>query len=379
MVSMAESSTPVVVMAEATLAHLHLPLGIFFDRKDFPKGFLFGSGSSAYQTEGAANEGGRGKSIWDTFTHDHPEKIDGGANGNVAIDGYHRYAEDVGIIKDMNLDVYRFSISWSRILPKGKKIKGLPNDGVNEEGTKFYSDLIDELISHGIVPFVALFHWDVPQALEDDYHGFLSPLVVDDFVEYAKLCFERFGDRVKNWITFNEPHTFCTFGYTMGTHAPGRCSPSKENNFEAVGDSSKEPYLAAHHMLLAHAATFNLYKETQDGQIEITLNTHWYLPYSDGEQDKAATQRALDFNFGWCMDPLFFGEYPKSFQAVIDDRLKNVIDVSQLKRVKGTLDFIGLNYYSTYYAKNLLVNPSTDPPNFAILLHLLCQKPACPS
>ncbi|KAK9146279.1 hypothetical protein Sjap_006182 [Stephania japonica] len=161
------TASQIAPMAEVTLSRLHksTPGGLFFSRKDFPKDFVFGAGSSAYQIEGAANEGGRGKSIWDTFTHNHPEKITGGANGDVAVDGYNRYKEDVQLAKDIGLDVYRFSISWSRVLPRGKKIKGLPNEGVNEEGIKYYSDLIDELKSNGIEPFITLFHWDLPKPL----------------------------------------------------------------------------------------------------------------------------------------------------------------------------------------------------------------------
>ncbi|KAM0917576.1 hypothetical protein ACQ4PT_009095 [Festuca glaucescens] len=145
-------------------------------RSQFPKGFLFGTASSAYQYEGAVREGGRGPSIWDTFTHNHPEKIANGSNGDVAIDSYHRYKEDVEIMKEMGFGAYRFSMSWSRILPSGKL-----SGGVNMEGIKYYNNLIDKLISKGVEPFVTLFHWDAPQALEQQYGGFLSHLIVEDF------------------------------------------------------------------------------------------------------------------------------------------------------------------------------------------------------
>ncbi|KAK9146280.1 hypothetical protein Sjap_006183 [Stephania japonica] len=306
------TASQIAPMAEVTLSRLHksTPGGLFFSRKDFPKDFVFGAGSSAYQIEGAANEGGRGKSIWDTFTHNHPEKITGGANGDVAVDGYNRYKEDVQIAKDIGLDVYRFSISWSRVLPRGKKIKGLPNEGVNEEGIKYYSDLIDELKSNG-----------------------------------------------QDLISFTMPPSF----NPKGIHAPGRCSPSAANKWEGFGNSAKEPYIVAHHMLLAHAAAFNLYKASHDGKIGVTANCHWFMPYSETENDKAAAQRTLDFTFGWFADPLFFGEYPKCMRAVMDERLKNVIDVTQVKRVKGTLDFIGVNYYTARYCKQQFPKPNDEP------------------
>ncbi|KAI5322977.1 hypothetical protein L3X38_032049 [Prunus dulcis] len=143
------------------------------NRSSFPEGFIFGVGSGSYQYEGAANEGGRGPSIWDTFTHKYPEKINDSSNGDIAVDQYHRYKEDVGIMKNMGWDAYRFSISWSRLLPNGKL-----SGGVNKEGIKYYNNLINELLRNGLTPFVTLFHWDLPQTLEDEYGGFLSPHIV---------------------------------------------------------------------------------------------------------------------------------------------------------------------------------------------------------
>ncbi|KAK9273160.1 hypothetical protein L1049_017967 [Liquidambar formosana] len=263
------------------------------NRSSFPAGFIFGTASSAYQYEGAANGGGRGPSIWDTFTQRYPGKIMDGSNGNMAVDSYHRYKEDVGIIKDTGFDAYRFSISWSRLLPHGKL-----SGGVNEEGIRYYNNLINELVANGIQPFVTLFHWDLPQALEDEYGGFLSPRIADDFRDYADLCYREFGDRVKHWITLNEPWTFSIGGYAMGQFAPGRCSEWQHRNCTG-GDSGIEPYLVSHHQLLAHAAAVQVYKQkyqaSQKGKIGITLVSLWVVPFSDAKHHHNAAERALDF------------------------------------------------------------------------------------
>ncbi|KAI4297461.1 hypothetical protein L6164_037351 [Bauhinia variegata] len=208
-----------------------------------------------FLSEGAANANGRGPSVWDTYTHKYPEKIVDRRNGDVAVDGYSRYKEDVGILKDMNLDAYRFSISWSRILPKGK-VRG----GINQEGIKYYNNLINELL-----------------AKEDEYGGFLSSHIAKDFQEYADLCFKEFGDRVKHWITLNEPWTVSQGGYASGSMAPGRCSNWMNLNCTG-GDTGTEPYLASLHQLLAHATAVRLYrnkyKASQKGLIGIALNSN---------------------------------------------------------------------------------------------------------
>ncbi|KOM44459.1 hypothetical protein LR48_Vigan05g206400, partial [Vigna angularis] len=205
--------------------------------------------------EGAAKEDGRGLSMWDVFTHKYPEKIKDKSNGDVAVDQYHRYKGDIHIMKNMNLDAYRFSISWSRILPKGKL-----SGGINHEGIDYYHKLIDHLLLNGIQPYVTLFHWDIPQALQEDYGGFLSPLIVNDFQDYAELCFEEFGDKVKHWITLNEPWSFSRGGYALGSFAPGRCS--QWLNPECTGgDSGTEPYVISHYQLLSHAAAVQVYKK----------------------------------------------------------------------------------------------------------------------
>ncbi|XP_057456241.1 beta-glucosidase 12-like isoform X1 [Lotus japonicus] len=301
------------------------------NRTSFPAGFIFGTASSSYQYEGAANEGGRGPSIWDTFTHKNPETILDRSNGDVAVDQYHRYKEDVQIMKYMNTDAYRFSISWSRILPKGKI-----SAGINQEGIKYYNNLINELLDNGLQPFVTLFHWDLPQALQDEYSGFSSPHIINGFQDYAELCFKEFGDRVKHWITLNEP-----WSYSLGFN---------------------EPYVTSHYQLLAHAAAVKIYKTkyqaSQKGFIGITLNSHWFLPFSNDKSDHHAAQRALDFMFGWFMQPLTTGKYPKTMMSLVENRLPNFSE-EQSKLLAGSFDFIGLNYYTTNYAAHI-PHPNND-------------------
>ncbi|KAH9710301.1 Beta-glucosidase 12 [Citrus sinensis] len=329
------------------------------NRNCFPKEFIFGTAASSYQYEGAAAEDGRGLSIWDTFTHKFPDRTNHGDNGDVAVDFYHRYKEDVKLMKEMNLDAFRFSISWSRILPNGKL-----SGGVNRKGIGFYNNLINELLSNGLQPFVTLFHWDLPQGLEDEYGGFLSPHIVDDFSDFADICFKEFGDRVKHWITLNEPHSYSTGGYSEGYGAPGRCSKYK-NQACQVGDSSTEPYLAGHHQLLAHAAAVEVYKRkyqaNQKGVIGITLNSHWFVPYSNEKPDVEAAQRALDFMLGWYMDPVINGDYPLSMHTLVKERLPKFTE-EQSARLKGSFDFIGMNYYTSYYARN---NPVVNTINIS--------------
>ncbi|KAK3205082.1 hypothetical protein Dsin_019128 [Dipteronia sinensis] len=316
------------------------------NRSSFPPGFIFGTASSAYQYEGAANEGGRGPSLWDTFTHRYPDKIKDGSNGDVAIDSYNRYKEDVGIMKEMNLDAYRFSISWSRILPDGKLSRG-----VNKEGVRYYNNLINELLSKGIQPFVTLFHWDTPQALEDEYGGFLSPLIVEDFRDYAEVCFKAFGNRVKHWITLNEPWSYSIGGYAAALLAPGRCSEWQGLNCTG-GDSATEPYLVSHHQLLAHATAVQLYKNkyqiSQKGIIGITLVTSWMVPLSSARHHQNAAQRALDFMLGWFMDPLTNGDYPHTMKSLVGSRLPKFSE-EESNMIKGSFDFLGLNYYTANY------------------------------
>ncbi|KAK9673701.1 hypothetical protein RND81_12G184600 [Saponaria officinalis] len=330
------------------------------NRSSFPGGFIFGTASSAYQYEGAAREDGRGPSIWDTFTHKYPGRITGGSNGDVANDSYHRYKEDVGIMKQMGLDAYRFSISWSRILPYGKV-----NKGVNKKALQYYHKLIDTLLANGIRPFVTLFHWDLPQALEDEYGGFLSPLIVDDFRDYVNICFKEFGHKVQHWITINEPWTYSVLGYAVGRFPPSRCSASLQLNCTG-GNSATEPYLVSHNLLLAHATAVDLYRHkyqaAQKGKIGISLVTFWFIPLSQARHNVNAASRSLDFMFGWFMDPITKGDYPHSMRSIVGNRLPK-FSAEQSRMLSGSFDFVGLNYYTARYA---VYAPAikTSPPSY---------------
>ncbi|XP_037496883.1 LOW QUALITY PROTEIN: beta-glucosidase 24 [Jatropha curcas] len=239
-------------------------------RNSFPKDFIFGVASSACQSEGAADTDGKKPSIWDTFTKNYPQKIKDRSTGDVADDFYHRY-------------------------------KGKINGGVNPLGVQFYNDLINNLLSNGIKPFVTLLHFDPPQALEDEYGGFLSPQIVKDYVDYADFCFKTFGDRVKLWVTINEPNIFVIQGYDSGVLAPGRCSHLLGNC--SAGNSATEPYIVMHHLLLSHSAAVKLYRDKyeviQKGQIGITISSQWYTPKYNTSSGRLATSRVLDFSFGW--------------------------------------------------------------------------------
>ncbi|KAM1393315.1 hypothetical protein ACFX10_029125 [Malus domestica] len=327
------------------------------NRSSFPSGFVFGSASASYQYEGAWDEGGKGPSIWDNFTHQYPEKIIDGSNGDVADDQYHRYKEDVKIMNDMGLDAYRFSISWSRLLPNGKL-----SGGVNKEGVQYYNNLINELLNKGVTPYATIFHWDLPQALEEEYGGFLNRQIVNHFRDYAELCFKLFGDRVKHWITLNEPYTFITFGYASGELAPGRCSAWQNLNCTG-GDSATEPYIVAHHFLLAHAHAVKVYKTkyqaSQEGVIGITLATNWFVPVSNATRHRNAANRSLDFMFGWFMEPLTSGQYPHSMQVLVKERLPKFTQ-EESKLIKGSFDFVGMNYYTTHYSSDQPHNNSAN-------------------
>jgi beta-glucosidase/6-phospho-beta-glucosidase/beta-galactosidase len=216
--------------------------------------FLWGVATAAYQIEGAVDVDGRGPSIWDTFSKI-PGKISNNENGDLADLSYYNVKEDIQLVKRMGLNAYRFSISWSRILPLG-------NGEVNQKGIDHYNFMIDELIKEGIEPLVTLYHWDLPQALEDEHDGWLDTAIVSDFANYADVCFANFGDRVKKWATLNEPWTICLQGYMTGAFAPGRCSDRSKCE---KGDSSREGYVAAHNMLLSHGAAVKVYRDKYQG------------------------------------------------------------------------------------------------------------------
>ncbi|XP_030494615.2 beta-glucosidase 12-like [Cannabis sativa] len=316
-------------------------------RSDFPCTFIFGAATSAQQIEGSGNEGGRGPSIWDTYAAT-PGNIKDGNNSLIATDSYRRYKEDIKLLKDLGVDSYRFSISWSRILPKGSLC-----GGINQEGIDFYNNLINEVIANGMKPFVTILHFDTPQALEDKYGGFLGRPIVDDFKDYSELLFKTYGDRVKHWITINEPFVVA-LGYDLGKGAPGRCSlPPPVGPCPAVGNSSTEPYIVSHNFILAHAAAAKLYKakyqKIQGGEIGIVVVGEFMEPLTDTEDDKAAAIRYMDFLFGWYLEPLIFGDYPQIMRDYVQERLP-IFTIEEKRLIRGSLDFIGVNYYTSRYA-----------------------------
>eukprot|EP01018_Ginkgo_biloba_P002552 Gb_20621 [translate_table: standard] len=320
------------------------------DRNDFPPNFMFGTASSAYQYEGASREDGKGLSTWDALTHI-PGRIDDGSNGDMADDQYHRYLGDIHLMASLGLDVYRFSISWSRILPDGR-------GKINMAGIEYYNNLINALLRYGIQPFVTLYHFDLPQALEDSYGGWLNPQIITDFAAYAEICFEAFGDRVKYWTTFNEPNLFVPLGYTLGMYPPTRCSVPYGHCIS--GNSMSEPYLAGHHVLLSHAAAVDIYREKyqkiKGGSIGIVISAPWYEPLEDTPEDWSAVDRILSFQTRWFLDPIVFGDYPPVMRELLGSRLPPF--TSELSRkLRGSFDYIGINHYTTSYAT------STPPPS----------------
>ncbi|KAJ5561770.1 Glycoside hydrolase family 1 [Penicillium sp. DV-2018c] len=311
--------------------------------------FFHGYATAATQIEGAWNKDGKGPSIWDTFGHT-PGKILDGSTADDAVRSYDFYREDVALMKSYGVNAYRFSLSWSRIIPLGGR-----NDPVNEKGIKYYSDLIDELLRNNITPFITLFHWDTPQALQDRYGGMLNQKeYTADFVRYARVCFEHFGDRVKHWITYNEPGIVTTLGYAEGAHAPGRSSFRERN---AGGDSSTEPFIVGHTQLLSHAHAVRLYREDfqpqQRGTIGITLHGNWSEPWDEEDaRDQEAAQRALEFEIGWFADPIYkTGDYPASMRAQLGDRLPRFTE-EESKLVLGSSEFYGMNTYTTFFVKH---------------------------
>uniref|UniRef100_A0ACD5UZL4 Uncharacterized protein n=1 Tax=Avena sativa TaxID=4498 RepID=A0ACD5UZL4_AVESA len=314
-------------------------------RGSFPKGFVFGTAASAYQYEGAIKEDGRGPTTWDKFAHTFGKILDF-SNADVAVDHYHRFEEDIQLMADMGLDAYRFSIAWSRIFPNG-------TSEVNQAGIDHYNKVIDALLAKGIEPYVTLYHWDLPQALEDKYMGLLDRQIINDYAAYAETCFKAFGDRVKRWITFNEPHTVAVQGYDSGIHAPGRCSVVR-HLYCKQGSSGTEPYIVAHNIILAHAKVSdmyrNKYKAEQNGELGISLDVIWYEPISNSTADVEATNRAQEFQLGWFADPFFFGDYPVTMRSRVGKRLPR-FTTKEADLVKGSLDFLGINHYTTFYTK----------------------------
>ncbi|XP_042485313.1 beta-glucosidase 18-like [Macadamia integrifolia] len=323
------------------------------DRSQFPATFLFGTSTSSYQIEGAYLAGNKSLSNWDVFTHT-PEKIIGGGNGDVADDHYHRYMEDVELMHSLGVNSYRFSISWSRILPRGRF------GGVNPVAIDFYNNIINAILVRGIQPFVTLNHYDIPQLLEDRYGSWLSTQMQQDYGYFAEVCFKAFGDRVKYWSTFNEPNMTITLGYLSGEFPPNHCSQS---TYCRSGDSAIEPYIAAHNLILSHANAAYIYRKKfqakQGGMIGIVLNAAWYEPLRNIPADYFAVRRALAFDNAWFLDPIMYGDYPPEMRQILGRRLP-MFSAKEKNKLKSKLDFIGINHYTTTYVKDCLFSPCDE-------------------
>ncbi|KAM0855157.1 hypothetical protein ACQ4PT_049956 [Festuca glaucescens] len=346
-----DSATGMLMLLTAALAIL-APSAWGLDRAEFPPGFLFGVATSAYQIEGAYLEDGKGINNWDVFTHTRPGDITDGRNGDVADDHYHRYMEDVEIMHDLGVNSYRFSISWARILPRGRL------GGVNSAGIAFYDRLIAALLQKGIEPFVTFHHFDQPQELETQYGSWLGAGIREEFDYYADVCFRAFGDRVKFWTTFNEPNVFAKHSYMLGTYPPNHCSaPFGTCN---SGNSNREPYVAAHNIIMSHAAAVDNYKRNyqakQGGSIGIVIEMKFYEPLTNTTEDILAAQRAMSFEIHWFLDPLFFGEYPKEMREMLSSNLPT-FSPAEKRLLQNKVYFIGVNHYTAIYAKDCISSP----------------------
>ncbi|XP_074158026.1 LOW QUALITY PROTEIN: lactase/phlorizin hydrolase [Sminthopsis crassicaudata] len=317
-----------------------------FLQGDFPDGFLWGAASAAFSVEGAWAEDGKGETIWDRFGHE--GRAANGAAPDVAGDGYHKVAHDVALLRGLQAQVYKFSISWSRIFPSGHR------SSLNPRGVAYYNKLIDSLLDAGVEPMATLFHWDLPQALQDR-GGWQNESVEEAFVDYAAFCFATFGDRVKLWVTFHEPWVMSYAGYGTGRHAPG------------VSDPGVASFKVAHSVLKAHAKAWRYYdrhqRAQQRGQVGIVLNSDWAEPHSaERGEDVAAAERYLDAMLGWFAHPLFVdGDYPASLRAQI--QLKNrqcggavaqmpAFTEEEKLLLKGSSDFLGLSHYTSRLVKD---------------------------
>jgi beta-glucosidase len=296
----------------------------------FPDEFRWGVATAAYQIEGAVTEDGRGESIWDRFSHT-PGKTHDGDTGDVACDHYHRWPTDIGIMGELGVNAYRFSIAWPRILPNGR-------GGVNDAGLAFYDRLIDGLLEAGIEPWVTLYHWDLPQALEDE-GGWANRQTVEAFGEFTDIVTRRLGDRVQNWITINEPWVVATLGYAWGVMAPGR-------------QDIKESLQAAHSLLLAHGDAVEIVRRNvPDARVGITLNLSTVYPDTDADADHLAARHVDGSLNRWYLDPVLRGSYPNDMLSLYGDALPDIQD-GDFDRISRRTDFLGINSYSPTYVRH---------------------------
>ena len=306
------------------------------DSIQFPNHFLWGAATSSYQIEGAWQADGKGESIWDRFSHT-PGKISDGRNGDVACDHYNRMPQDVALMQSLGLHAYRFSISWPRILPNGR-------GPVSQAGLDFYDRLVDALLAANITPFITLYHWDLPQALQDE-GGWPSRSTAEAFVTYADLVSQRLGDRVKNWITHNEPWVVAFVGYWQGRHAPG------------IQDFA-QAIRASHHLLLSHGWAVPVIRQNSpEAQVGITLNLNPVYPASPSPADYQAMRHEDGYLNRWFLDPLYGRNYPADMveayrqQGHLPDGM-DFVQPGDLSAMIAPTDFLGINNYFRTIARD---------------------------
>jgi beta-glucosidase len=310
--------------------------------RNFPPGFLWGVAAAAYQIEGAVLEDGRGPSIWDTFSHT-PGRTHRGDTGDVATDHYHRYQGDVALMADMGVDAYRFSIAWSRLLPAGF-------GEVNQAGVDFYRRLCEELLEAGIIPVATLYHWDLPQALQD-LGGWLDVRSAGWFADYAAVAKEHLGDLVTMWSTLNEPWCSAFLGHSSGEHAPGLTDPGSG-------------FVAAHNLMLAHHRAIAALRTTAprpEDQLGIVLNLIPAWPATDSEEDGRAAAAVDVVHNRLFADAVFHGRYPEEIRELhARFRVDDVIDEAELAGIRTDLDYLGVNYYNVNHVAHAPGAPAPD-------------------
>ncbi|GAA0286441.1 beta-glucosidase [Gracilibacillus halotolerans] len=297
----------------------------------FPKDMKWGVATASYQIEGATKEGGRGLSIWDTFSKT-PGKVVNGDNGDVACDSYHRYEEDVELMKELGVDTYRFSVAWPRIFPNGV-------GKVNQEGLDYYHRLVDALIENDIEPMCTLYHWDLPQALQDK-GGWANRETIDAFVSYSELMYKEFSGKIKKWITLNEPWCISFLSNYVGIHAPGN------QDLQLATQIS-------HHLLVAHGKSVLKFRELGiDGEIGFAPNTTWLEPYSTRQEDIDACNREIGWYIEWFMDPVYKGTYPEFMVEWFKKKgVELEIQDGDMETIQQPIDFLGINYYTGHIAR----------------------------
>lgn len=293
-------------------------------RLEFPDNFLWGSATASYQIEGGVNEGGRGPSIWDTFSHT-PGNVLNGDTGDVANDHFHRFRDDVAMMADLGLQSYRFSIAWPRIQPTG-------SGAVNHAGLDFYKQLVDALKSSGIEPWITLYHWDLPQALEDE-GGWVNRATAERFADYASIAHHALGDSVRYWTTMNEPWCSAFLGYGSGRHAPGRQEPASAIH-------------ATHNLLLGHGLAVSALRAAGADSVGITLNLTPCIPNSQSEVDVDAARRIDGISNRIFLDPLLRGTYPADVRADLEAAgIADGLIEADLPVISQPIDVLGVNYY----------------------------------